>query len=55
MLNRATNAGAKLLAAGFEDVQERRVDLLDMDAILLHRLDAGGEFDQLAGGGLGVA
>ncbi|MCK1489076.1 hypothetical protein IVB14_01090 [Bradyrhizobium sp. 180] len=44
-INRVTNAGAKLLAAGFDCVEKRRVDLLDMDAAVLDRLDAGGEFN----------
>lgn len=29
--------------------EERRVDLLDKNAAVLNRLDAGGELDQLAG------
>jgi hypothetical protein len=31
-------------------IEEGRVDLLDVYAPVLHRLDAGGDLDQLAGG-----
>ena len=34
--------------------QERPVDLLDIDAPVLHRLKGIGEFEQLAGGNLGI-
>ena len=34
--------------------QERPVDLLDIDAAVLHRLEGMGQFDQLAGGDLGI-
>ena len=34
--------------------QERPVDLLDMDAAVLHPLDGVGQLDQLAGGGFGI-
>ena len=51
--DRVLDAGAELLAAGFGRgrVEERRVDLLNVDAAVLHSLDADGEFDQLTGCG----
>ena len=46
--------GPELGPAGVERVQERRVDLLDMDAAVLDRLNAAGDLDQLARCGFGV-
>jgi hypothetical protein len=37
-----------------ELIDERSVDLLDVDAAVLHRLDGIGQLHQLARGGLGV-
>ncbi|MGY8684442.1 hypothetical protein Q2941_42835, partial [Bradyrhizobium sp. UFLA05-153] len=47
-LDRPLDAGAELLAGGFELVEERRIDLLDTDASVLHGLDASGDLDELA-------
>ena len=44
-LDRHLDADAESLAAGLERVEERRVDLLDMDASVLDRFDAGGDLD----------
>src|SRR5262249_5166452 len=46
--DRVLDPCAELLAAGFELVEKRRVDLLDMDAAVLDGFDAGGQFDELA-------
>jgi hypothetical protein len=47
-------AGAELAGAALQREQERRIDLLDVDAAVLDRLDAGGELDELACGGFGI-
>ncbi|MGY8677116.1 hypothetical protein Q2941_04790 [Bradyrhizobium sp. UFLA05-153] len=54
-LDRVFDAGAELRPAGLQRVEERRVDLLDMDAAVLDGFDAGGELDQLAGAVSGLA
>jgi hypothetical protein len=43
-------AGAILGRRGALLVEKRRVDLLDMDTAILHRLDRAGDLDQFAGG-----
>ena len=47
-LNRHLDPRAELLTTGLKCVEERRVDLLDMDAAVLDGFDAGGELDELA-------
>ena len=37
------------------DVQERLVDLLDVDAAVLHRLDRIGDLEQFSSGSIGVS
>ena len=54
VLNGVFDPGTELWPTGLERVEERRVDLLDVDAAVLNRLDARGELDQLAGLGLRV-
>ncbi|MGY8678616.1 hypothetical protein [Bradyrhizobium sp. CCGUVB23] len=39
------DAGAKLFAAGLQRIEERGVDLLDMNAAVLDGFDAGGDLD----------
>ncbi len=46
--------GAELAAFAAVLVQKRRVDLLDVDAAVLDRRDAGRELDELASSGLGI-
>jgi len=48
-LDRVANAGAEFRAGALAAVlrQERRVDLLDVDAAVLHWLYAGGELNKL--------
>jgi hypothetical protein len=47
-------AGLVFRRRTLELIQERPVDLLDIDAAVLHGLDGVGQFYQLAGGGVGV-
>jgi hypothetical protein len=47
--NGAPDPGAEIFAAAARR-QKRRVDALYVDATILHRLDAVGDFDQLARG-----
>ncbi|MCK1324699.1 hypothetical protein [Bradyrhizobium sp. 156] len=51
LLDRVSEASAELAAAATQREHERRVDLLDVDAAVLDRLDAGGE---LAGSGFRI-
>ena len=43
-------AGAVFGRRGALLVEKRRVDLLDVDTAILHRLDRAGDLDQFAGG-----
>jgi len=54
--NRVSNAGAELWARGVAAIfrEERRVDLLDVNAAVLDRLDALSEFNELARRGLRI-
>jgi hypothetical protein len=52
-LNRQRQTGAVFSRLSAMLVQERPVDLLDVNAALLDGLDAVGDLDQLAGGDVG--
>src|SRR5262249_52469261 len=43
-----------VLARTTTGLEERRVDQLNVDAAVLHRLDGTGDLDQLAGGGIRI-
>jgi len=49
----AFDSGPEVITAAASG-QKRRVDALDVDAAILHRLDAVRYLDQLAGGSVGV-
>jgi hypothetical protein len=53
-LDRQLHARAVLCRCALVLKQERAVDLLDMDAAILHRLDGAGDLDQAARGLLGI-
>lgn len=44
--------GATFLRAALDLIQKRSVDLLNVDAAVLHRFNGIGDLDQLAGGGV---
>ena len=52
LVHRVLDARAKLWTACLQCVEERRADLLDVDAAVLDRLDGFCELDQLARRGL---
>jgi hypothetical protein len=54
LFDSAPDAGAELCAASPERVEERIVDLFDVDAAVLDRLDARSQLDELAGGGVRI-
>jgi hypothetical protein len=53
-LNGPLEAGTVLRRRAFDLKQERPVDLLDVNATILYRLNAAADLYQLARGGLGV-
>ncbi len=52
--DRKVEGGLLFGRRGFQIEQERRVDLLDMDAAVLRNLDRIGDLDQFARGFIGV-
>jgi len=53
-LDRELEAGAVFGRSALELGEERPVDLLDVDAFVLHRLDRVGDLQELARGSLGI-
>jgi hypothetical protein len=54
LFDSAPDARTELCAASFKRVEERIVDLLDVDAAVLDRLDARRQLDELPGGSLRI-